>query len=220
MLKNYFKIALRTFAKDKTFAFITLFGLVIGLASVFVIAAYVKYELSFDKDYSNSDRIYRVVVEKKVDDELKKTFSFPDPLVYTLKEEFPEIEAVSNFRKIDRDFILDNKLLNVNLLIAESSFFKLFNLPFVAGNAQSPLSAEGSMVITESTAKRLFGDQPAIGKDLKYKNYDDKITSYTITGIIKDIPSNTHFQTEAIIAEPLKPTNLNWRVFSTARGAV
>ena len=123
MLKNYFKIALRTFAKDKTFAFITLFGLVIGLASVFIIAAYVKYELSFDKDYSNSDRIYRLAIERKVDDELKKTFFFPDPLVYTLKDEFPEIEAVSYVMKSDKDFILGDKSLNVKLLVADSSFF-------------------------------------------------------------------------------------------------
>lgn len=215
MLKNYFKIALRTFAKDKTFAFITLFGLVIGLASVFIIAAYVKYELSFDKDYSNSDRIYRLAVERKVDDEFKKTFSFPDPLVYTLKDEFPEIEAVSYVRKSDMDFIIDNKSLNVNLLIADSSFFKIFNLPFIAGNAESPLSVEGSMVITESTAKRLFGDQQAIGKDLNYRNYDGKILSYNITGVIKDIPTNTHFQTEAIISQPMKSSILNWRGFST-----
>ncbi|HEY5371481.1 MAG TPA: ABC transporter permease [Hanamia sp.] len=78
MFKNYFKIAWRSFIKDKTYATINLIGLAIALAGVLMIAAYVKYELSFDKYYNNSDRIYRVVAERKRDSIYEKTFSIPD----------------------------------------------------------------------------------------------------------------------------------------------
>lgn len=216
MLKNYLKIAWRSFIKDKTYATINLIGLAIALASVLMIAAYVKYELSFDKYYSNSDRIYRVVAERKTDSLFEKTFTMPDALAYTLKNEFPAVESVTKIQDAENDFRVNGKNTRVEYLMVDSSFFDIFNLPFISGNAKSSLINNNSIVLTESLAKKLFPSENPIGKQLKYKGYTKVYKPYIITGIIKDIPLNTHFQAEAIMADTRKQEPLDWRGYSTS----
>src|SRR5690606_22905417 len=122
----------------------------IALASVLMIAAFVKYELSFDKYYSNYDRIYRVAAEVKKDSLYEKTFKMPVAFPYTLYDEFPEIEAVNKIKSRQSDFNIDNKLITVKYLKVDSSFFQIFNLPIVSGNAKSSLINNGSSVLAES----------------------------------------------------------------------
>ena len=210
MLQNYFKIAWRSFVKDRTYALINLFGLTIALACVLMIGAYVRYELSFDKSYSNSKRIYRVLAEEKRDSIYEKTLSIPNALAYTLKSEFPEIEAVTKIKKNRINVVADNKKIQVETILVDSSFFHLFNLPFIYGNAASSLTTNRNIVLTESTARKFFPNQNPIGKKFNYKNYDDTPAYYMVSGIIKDIPSNTHFQTEAIIADTEVQEPLDW----------
>ncbi|MEP7238941.1 MAG: ABC transporter permease [Ferruginibacter sp.] len=215
MFKNYFKIAWRSFIKDKVYASINLTGLVIALAGVLMIAAYVKYELSFDRYYSNSNRIYRVVAEEKRDSLFEKTFSMPDALAYTLKNEFPEIESVTKISETQNDFVVNGKNIQVKYLMVDSSFFKMFNLPFVLGDAASSLINNNSIVLTESLAKKLFPSENTIGRKLNYKGYTKVNKPFTVTGIIKDIPTNTHFQAEAIVANTETQDPLDWRGFGT-----
>ena len=87
MFKSYFKVALRSFSKDRIYALVNLSGLAIGLACVFIIMAYITYELSYDKHYSNADRVYRVVIEKTENTGVEQSLNGPDPLVYTLQKE-------------------------------------------------------------------------------------------------------------------------------------
>ena len=188
----------------------------IALASVLMITAYVKYELSFDKYYSNSDRIYRVVAEEKKDSLYEKTFMMPDALAYTLKDEFPEISAVSTISSAQSDFNINNNLINIKYLRVDSTFFHLFNLPFIYGNAKSSLTNNGSIVLTQGTAQKLFPGQDAIGKKLNYKDYNNVTEYYTVTGVIKDIPPNTHFSAEAIVASTKVQKPLDWRAFSNS----
>jgi putative ABC transport system permease protein len=214
MIKNYFKIAWRVFVKDRTYAIINLAGLAIALASVLIIAAFVKYELSFDKYYSNSNRIFRIVADEQKDSIVEKTFLMPSALCYTLKDEFPEIESVATISKAKRDFLVNGKTFTIESIDADSSFFHIFNLPFISGNPSSALINNGNIVLTESTAKRFFPNENAIGKRLDYKSYTGS-TAYYVTGIIKDIPSNTHFTAEVIIANTKKQKPLTWRAFSS-----
>ena len=215
MIKNYLKIAFRSFIKDKVYATVNLIGLAIALAGVLMIAAYVKYELSFDQHYSNFNRIYRVVADRKKDSIAEKTFMIPDALAYTLKDEFPEIESVTKIMYTQNDFILDGENIHVKYVKVDSTFFRIFNLPFVAGNAASSLINNNSIVLTENLAKKLFPSQNAIGRLLNYKDYTNVLKSYTVTGIIKDIPPGTHFQAEAIVAETKNQEPLDWRAFGS-----
>ena len=152
MLKNYFKIAWRAFVKDRTYGTINLIGLAIALACVLMIGAYVRYELSFDKWYSNSNRIYRVVAEKKRDSVDNKSLSIQDALVYTLKDEFPEIEAAAIVSKSRLNVVVESKKILIETIVVDSSFFHLFNFPFINGNAGTSLVMNRNIVLTESTA--------------------------------------------------------------------
>ena len=216
MFKNYLKTAWRSFIKDKIYATINLVGLVIALAGVLMIAAYVKYELSFDNYYSNSNRIYRLVAGQKKDSLFEKTFMMPDAMAYTLKSEFPEVESVTKIQKAQRAFILNGKSTEVNYIMVDSSFFHIFNVPFISGDASSSLVVNNSMALTESLAKKLFPSQNAIGKSLNYRDYNNVTKSFTVTGIIKDIPPNTHFRAEAIVADTKKQKPLDWRAYANS----
>ena len=215
MFKNYFKIAWRSFIKDKTYATINLIGLAIALGCVLMISAYVKFELSFDKSYSNSDRIYRIITESKKDSLNEKTLYQPDALAYTLKNEFPEIESVTKIDNSEMDFIINDNIVTVKSIKVDSSFFHIFNLPFISGNTASSLINNNSIVLAESTAKKLFSNQNAIGQKLNYKDSKNIPRYYTVTGIIKDIPANTHFQTDAIIASTEVQKPLDWSITGT-----
>lgn len=216
MFKKFFKIAWRSFIKDRVYASINLAGLAIALAGVFMIAAYVKYELLFDKYYSNSNRIYRVVAEEKKDSLYSETFMVPDALAYTLKSEFPEVESVTKIQNAENELIVNGKNIRVKYIMVDSSFFHLFNLPFINGNASSSLTNNNSIVLTESLAKKFFSSGNAIGKQLDYKDYTNVTNPFTVTGIIKDIPSNTHFQAEAIMANTKQQKPLDWSGFATS----
>lgn len=216
MFKNYFKIAWRSFIKDRVYASINLIGLAIALAGVLMIGAYVRYQLSFDNYYSNSKRVYRVVAEQKKDNLFEKTFMIPDALAQTLKSEFPDIEAATKIQDKENDFVVNGKNIQVKYITVDSSFFDLFNLPFISGNGNSSLIDNNSIVLTESLAKKFFPSENPIGKQLNYKGYTKVNKPFTVTGIIKDIPPNTHFQAEAIVANTKKEEPLDWRGFSTS----
>ncbi|MBU1372855.1 MAG: ABC transporter permease [Bacteroidetes bacterium] len=215
MIKNYFKIAIRSFVKDRTYAIINLIGLAISLTGVLIILAYVKYELSFDHYYSHSPRIYRIAVEQKKDSIVEKTLTFPDPLAYTLKNEFPEIESVSKLIPREVDFVINNKISHVDLIKVDSNFLNIFDLPFLYGDRKTALIKKGNIVLTESTAKKLFPKQNVIGKELKYRDHQGVFQTYIVSGVIKDIPPNTHFHTEAIVSESVAQETLNWSSYST-----
>ncbi len=214
MYRNYFIIALRNFFKDKTYALINLIGLAVGLASVILIFAYVQYELSYDKNYSNSSRVYRLMGEYN-NDEDQRTVLLPKPLAATFKTEFPEIEATAPLQKNSIDFLHNGESLPVQVINTDSNFFKVFNLPFYSGDAATALTAENSIVISKRTANFFFGATNPTGKDLVVKNYDGKIFSYKVTGIINDIPANNHFKAEAIIADNRDVGKLDWRFYSS-----
>ena len=216
MFKNYFKIAWRSFKKDTVYASINLAGLSLALAGVFIIIAYVKYELSFDKYYSNSNRIYRLVAEQQKDSLFEKTFIMPDALAYTLKSEFPEVESATKIQKAENNFIVNGKNIQIKYIMVDSSFFHIFNLPFVYGNANSSLANNSSIVLTESLAEKIFSSTNVIGKQLDSKDYTNITTQFTVTGIIKDIQTNTHFQAEAIMANTNDQKPLDWRAFANS----
>jgi len=212
MYKNYFLIAIRNFKKDKTYAFINLIGLAVGLASVILIFAYVQHELSFDKSYSSSNRVYRLVSENK-SNENEKSVMLPGALAATLKTEFPEIEATIPFSKNSVDFLHNDEPVPTQVIYSDSNFFKVFNLPFLSGNAATALQSENNIVISKKTSDLFFGRGNPIGKDMAFKNYDGKIVFFKVMGVMEDIRANTHFKADAVIAGSSDTTKLNWRSY-------
>lgn len=212
MFKNYFIVALRNFKKDRAYAFINLAGLAVGLASVIIILAYVRYELSYDKYYSNSNRIYRLVSEDSKN-EGEKSVILPDPLAATLKTEFPEIETNTSLNKSSIDFLNKEEPVALQVIHTDSNFFKVFNLPLLSGNPAIAVRTKNGIVISKKTAGAFFGKSDPVGKDMMFKNSEGKTISFKITGIINDIPDNTHFKADAIIGDYTREEKLNWRAY-------
>ncbi len=204
MFKNYLKVALRNLWKNKAFSAINIMGLASGLAVCLLIVLYVVDELSYDKYNKNADRIYRLDADIYFNNTSAIFAVAPDPLAPTLKREFPEIEEEVRINN-QADILVKKNNQNVqdhNAAFADSTFFKVFTLPMIAGNPATALKEPNSIVIDETTAKKYFNSTNVVGKTLIVDN-----TNYCkITGVIKDVPKQSHFHFHFI--RP-KITNVN-----------
>ena len=193
MLKNYFKIAFRNLIRKKVFSFINIFGLAIGMACTILILLWVQDELSYDNFNKNGDNIYRVLFQSNNRAEGIWGTS-PGLLAPEAKKEIPEIVDAARIMKRPRMVIKaigESKnqpaFYEDNYYLVDPSLFKMFTLPFLEGNAETALN--NGIVITRSIALKYFGTTDALGKRLNVNNWFD----VTITGVIKDIPENSHF---------------------------
>ncbi|HWB25815.1 MAG TPA: FtsX-like permease family protein [Chitinophagaceae bacterium] len=203
MLKSYFKVALRSFLKDKKYSIINMAGLAAGITTVFIIAAYIRYELSYDKYYSNNNRIYRLTTSTEKDGIKEEHVILPSALAVAMQKEIPGVEAVTAFSISANEFLLGNKPIKLNSLHVDSTFFSIFNLPLKYGNANYVLHTDKSVVISEDAARKYFAGQNPVGK-----SFNDVFSKdiYTITGVMYNIPGNTHFKADAVIFN-----SLTWR---------
>ena len=193
MLKNYLLIALRTFRKRKSFSLINLAGLAVGVACFWLISLYVQFELSFDRYHQKANRIYRLVAHQPGNiylgtDHFAVTQAV---LAKTLEQEYPEVlEAVT---VDDASNVLisvgDKNFYEDGILLADAELFEIFDFPFLVGDPQTALAEPFSIVLTEEMAHKYFGDENPLGKIVRYQDRHD----FTVTGILKDIPKNSHF---------------------------
>jgi len=198
MFKNYFKTAIRTLKKNLGFTAINVLGLSVGLATCLLIVFYVVDELSYDKYNTKADRIYRVSLEAGLNGHEGKYSTTEAPLQAALKDNFPEIEKITRMVNKDGLFMSPQKFSvkkgneNVqekNVVFTESSLFDVFTLPMISGEPAKALDDPHSAVITESTAKKYFNKTDVVGQMLTIND----TSLYKITGVIKDIPSQSHF---------------------------
>ena len=201
MLKNYLKIAFRTFTKNKSFTILSILSLSIAIASVILIALYAKHEFSYDRFHEKSDRIYRLIT-KSVNQETERTVGFvPLPLAPHLKENFPGVANFARVWEYRRSMPVTNPesdqvFYEDNFGWAEDTFFDIFDFEIVAGNVEDPLGDFRSVVISESIAKKYFGDENPIGKPIHYLGETD--IPFYVTAVMKDFPSNSHFHFDFI----------------------
>jgi putative ABC transport system permease protein len=207
MYKNYLKVALRNFWKNKAFSAINIIGLASGLAVCLLIVLYVVDELSYDKYNKNADRIYRLDADIYFNNTSAIFAVAPDPLAPTLKRDFPEIEEAVRINN-QTDILVKKDNQNVqdhNAAFADSTFFKVFTIPMIYGNPETALKEPNSIVIDETTAKKYFNSTDVLGKTLVVDN-----TNYCkITGVIKDIPKQSHFHFH-FIRPKTKNVNDSW----------
>ncbi|MFC2082279.1 ABC transporter permease [Bacteroidota bacterium] len=191
MLSNYFKIAWRNIRKQKGYSFINIFGLAVGIASCIIIMLFVFDELSYDKFYPNSDRTYRLAVRTLLNNNSEHTARSAAPVGPIVKSEFPEVEAMTRVRNYGFPvfYYKDKVFSEERVFRVDSTFFDIFHVKFIKGDAKSALNKTGCIVLTESMAKKYFGSEDPMGKILN----SDKRTDYLITGIIEDVPANSHF---------------------------
>jgi putative ABC transport system permease protein len=194
MLNNYFKIAWRNIVGNPLFSAINIIGLAIGLACCIIITLFVRYELSYDKQWDNADRIYRVTRDF-FGNNLELAAVAP-PIAPLLKQDFAEIEDITRILATDSITLTrgDIRTREENLIIADPNVFEFFNLEFVTGDPETALARPTDVVMTERAVARYFGDEDPVGQTLNLMDQAD----VTVTAIIKDLPDNTHMSFEII----------------------
>ena len=190
MLKHYLKIITRILWKNKSYSSINVIGLAIGLACFILISLWVNNELSYDKFHKNIDRIYRVNTELP-DGRVIPNSSLR--LGKEMKMRYPEIEAYTNFIPWARSLVkYKNKSYDEkNIYLVDPAFFSMFTFNFVAGNSSNPLPDSYSVVMTEETAKKYFGDDNPIGKRV-YSNVFER--NFVVTAVVEKMPPNSTIQ--------------------------
>jgi putative ABC transport system permease protein len=189
---NYAKAALRKFWRQKSFALINITGLAVGMAACILILLWVRDELSYDRFHPDADRIYRLNTE---DTSGGKSFTLagsPAPLGQALVEEVPEVVQSCRVQSGWGEWDLhlgDTHFLQEYLAAVDPTFFDVFRFPFVSGDPRTALRDRYSIVLTETLAKKIFGGEDAMGKTVQLNRAD-----MTVTGIIKDVPRNSHLQ--------------------------
>ncbi len=197
MYKSYFRIGWRNLLKSKTYSIINIFGLAVGIASCFLIALYVSDELSYDRYHEKADRIQRIVTENST----KTWVKTPPALAPSLAASYPHLvaEAVRLWplfspAKVRHDDVV---FIESGGVFADANVFSVFSWPMISGNPKKALTAQNSIVLTESMARKYFGTDDPIGGHLKFWG-----TDLTVTGIIKDVPPNSHLQFDFLISFP------------------
>jgi len=185
----------------KFFSFINIFGLAVGIACCTVIVLFVQDELSYDRHHADAGRIYRVVKDFVNDDGSRlPDATTPPAIAMRIQKEIPEVENVVRlFPGWGRKFLVkfeEKKFLEEDVYRADSSFFTVFTVPFIKGNASTAFSQLKAVVVTESTAKKYFGNDDAMGKVIEI----DQMGPHTVTAIIKDIPRSSHFNFDFLIS--------------------
>lgn len=197
MLKSYFKIAWRNIVKNKLFSAINIAGLSIGIACCAIISMYVNYELSYDNYNEQSENLYRLTTVAYEPDKITH-FAHSAPLIAArIKANFPEVQDFVRLNSSQRTLSYENKKqFDARIFYADSALFKLFSFDLVEGDGKTALSSPYSIVLTETAAKKYFGDTKAFGKILKFSD----TINLLVTGIIKDIPVNSHFTADCFIS--------------------
>jgi putative ABC transport system permease protein len=200
MFKNYLKIALRNLKKNKAFSFINIAGLAIGMACCILILLYVSDELSYDNFHENEDRIYRILSFSTIGGTTREFAMTPPAMVPVLAQSIPEIESfVRIFRFPNIRIRYQDKNFNMSdFFLADSSFFDFFSHQFLTGDSKTALKNPNSMVITEDTAKQIFGDEDPLGKTISF--FGGQLSDIKITGIIKNVPNNSHYTFNLVLS--------------------
>ncbi len=196
MLKNYFKVTLRTMLRQKSYTLFNVIGLASGVAACLLIIMHISYQLTYDKYVPDIDRVYRIV-----NDWGSTSYNgYTSPrLVKQLKLDYPEIEEGARVMGMWESVIKieDSYVVQEGTMIADSTFFKIFPTKFYAGTSETALNEPNSVVLTKSVADKLFPDEDAFGKML---NADDE--EYQVTGVVEDVPNNSTVPYKVIASMP------------------
>ena len=192
MFKNYLKTAWRNIRKNKLFSFINILGLSIGIATCFVIMLYVQDELSYDRFNKNADNIVRIFFHANMDGGKIDEGGVMAPVANAVKKDFPEVQDATRLVQFGLPKIQykDKTFKDDRFALVDANFFSIFTLPMIEGDAKTALQQPHTIVLTKTTAEKYFGTEDAIGKTLAFNNNTEL---YKVTGVINDVPSNSHF---------------------------
>jgi putative ABC transport system permease protein len=214
MLRNLIKISLRSLGKDKGYSTINILGLTIGITCSLFLLLYILDELSFDRYHKNAENIYRIISHIRETDNAFTWSSTQIPLGEELRNNYPEVENAVRFMGTEKSLFKngDKQFMEDDFYLADSSVFKMFSYDFIAGDPGTALDRPFSIVLTESVAKKYFENpHEAPGNSIQNKQGEE----FKITGVIKDVPKNSHFRFNALISRNTRPKEQgNWGNFA------
>lgn len=198
MLKNYIKTAIRNLLKRKGYSLINIVGLAIGMASCLLILMFVKDELSYDAFNEKANRIYRVAASFFYGGRNFDIAVAPAPMAQVLIDEYPEVENAVRFRQRGRYIFRygDNTFRERRVSYVDPSFFQIFSIPLLKGDPNTALNDPNSLILSQNTAQKYFGDEDPVGKILRLNDQTD----YIVTGVFEEIPGNSHFHFDVFIS--------------------
>ncbi len=214
MIRNYFKVAFRNLWRHKFYSLINITGLAIGVACCLLITLFVVDELSYDKYHTKGDRMYRVGFSGSLGGRDFVGATASSPTGPTLVQDYPEVESATRFR--DRGSYLvryeDKTFKELGIVFVDGNVFETFDFKLIEGNPASVLTEPNTAVITPGIAEKYFGSEDPIGKTLRLDNSFD----YRVTGVMDDIPRNSHFRFDIFLSmESLSESrNGQWMSFN------
>ncbi|HMI61062.1 MAG TPA: ABC transporter permease, partial [Puia sp.] len=196
MFRNYFKTAFRNMRRNKLFTGLNIFGLATGLACSILIFLWVQDELSYDKFNPGADHIFRLTT--KVKD--IESAAVPPAFVTAMKSEIPVVKNTTRCIHLQKIITVGTRKFDEkHMYYADSNFLRIFNYPLLRGNMATVLQVPDNVVLTEATAIKYFGSvDEAMGKSI-YIDNDIKGTTLRVTGVLKNIPSNSHLQLDLLL---------------------
>lgn len=206
MLNNYLKIAWRNIVKNKLYSFINIIGLTIGLWACMSVATVVIDDLSYDTQWSKGGQLYRILTKFNRGGENDKLAQTYTGMSAALQENFPEVEAVSGMYVHDLDLKFDkasSDVLQVASIHSDPAIWNVLDFTILAGTPKEFEAGKGNFIITESFRKKHFPSENPVGKIIYHVSpYVEEPLEFLITGVIADIPTNTHLRAEAIYLKP------------------
>ncbi len=207
MIKSYLNIAFRSLTRNKSYTVINILGLVIGISFSCMLYVYVSHELSYDSFHKKSDRIYRaLVVDTRVPDDRRVYGVVVPPLGKELLDSYPEVEDMVRLHRFTGQVVFEMDGQNFqerNWFTADPNFFDVFDFEFISGDRATALKEPYSVVVTQSSGKKYFGNEDPLGKTIEKTSFGP----VKVTGVIRDQPDNSHLQFDMLFSRvsPEKP---------------
>ena len=203
MLKNYLKIALRNLARHKGYAFINIMGLAVGIAASVLVMLYVVDEIGYDRFHAHADRIHRITADwsNRGDSKIHQ-LGTPWILAKTIRDKYPQVEALTQVTGPLGDVVLrkgELALKETEVFAADASFFDVFSFPLVKGDSRTALRDPNAIVLSESLAAKVFGNDDPLDKTIDVQVTGQR-TPRRVTGVMRDVPRNSHFRFEMLVS--------------------
>ena len=202
MIRNYFTTFLRNIKRNKVYSLINISGLAVGMTCAILLYLYIRHEIGYNLHYKDAERIYRVDVISSRDGIDKYHANSAGPYGTTLKRDYPQIESMVRMRFLNRELVEYNnkRLYEEKLYWAGPGFFDVFSHEFIKGNPKTALKEPNTIVLTKSSAKKIFGRvAEALNKVIRIEE-----KNYKVVGVIENVPDNSDIQFNALLAAPSK----------------
>ncbi len=199
MLRNHFKITWRSINRNRLNSAITILGLTLGFAGVIVITLFVKNELQHDQFHRNSDRIYKMIWDERVNrQEGRVMVTTSPPMGPALEANYPEVQKSVRFRYPDESRIRfgDQQFYEDGVVYADSGFFEVFSFELESGDARSALQNPNSVVLTQAMALKYFDGEDPLGKIMVL----DDVQNLVVTGVLEPYPQNSSLQFDFLVS--------------------